>query len=586
MFAKFKSTRTPATAAAPAPQFEPGLNTPSASKKSSSFVKGLLRGKKTFHRSSAKKDGYSQDISQCRQGVPEPYQPFQGFTALACNNPAELDRPLYPRSPVEPTRSPASLSPSPRIQPGWRSSISSTAHRSNFSSTASPLLAPHQFATSATSFASTHSSPYFSKQPAAAHSATSLDALSLLAPLPSLTATLATDFVPSRSAFQYPALSATPRSKFAPKISSPLAQFVVTAPPTTFSPARSPLSTTSRATCPLDASPLFVPPQSFATTLAAKHYPAFSSFHCSNSTSNLSPSEQLIADLEETDVPLNRPYHAGVRGLHPMNRHRVSSHTKSRVYATEKVKEELDEVLKQVAAVDMECSKLEALLQDECDKFNEMEECSNTAQLQLEEADEEHIELQVKAYESQAGQATNGVWEHRVIEPLQRDSQPPQPFIEHAEKGRAASPAIVNWSQRAKKVLKSWASQSKSRVARQRSSVPRIIQTATKSDEEDRLSESDQGKGAKSAAPHPLQWMKHAPGLLVGANQNGSSASGPQGPVTARNSSKRQTKDGSNREGRRVETSYYNDETLRWGQLVQDSAVRARNYSTHSSRHA
>ncbi|KAG8919319.1 hypothetical protein FRC00_011490, partial [Tulasnella sp. 408] len=79
MFAKFRSTRTPAaTAAAPAPQFELGPNTPSVPKKAPSLVKKIFNVKKVFRRSpSANEDATSQGSSHRQNGVAAPSQPFQ-----------------------------------------------------------------------------------------------------------------------------------------------------------------------------------------------------------------------------------------------------------------------------------------------------------------------------------------------------------------------------------------------------------------------------------------------------------------------------------------------------------------------------
>ncbi|KAG8945151.1 hypothetical protein FRC00_010248 [Tulasnella sp. 408] len=211
MFAKFKSTRTPAATAATAPL---GPNTPSEPKKSPSLVKKILNVKKVFRRSSsANEDATSQGPSHRQHGVSAPSQPSEGLFALNYDDRAELDGRPYLRSSTQPTRSHTSLNSSPRLQPGWQSSAS-TSHRSNFSSSASPLLAPPQSAstTPATNFARTHSSSYRSTRPVALHSTSSLDPSSLLTLTPSISTIPTATFVHPRSSSKWSAPSATPRS--------------------------------------------------------------------------------------------------------------------------------------------------------------------------------------------------------------------------------------------------------------------------------------------------------------------------------------------------------------------------------------
>ncbi|KAG9049725.1 hypothetical protein FS837_009370, partial [Tulasnella sp. UAMH 9824] len=311
-----------------------------------------------------------------QHGVSAHSQPSEGLP-LTYDDRAGFDGRPYPRSPAQPTRSPTSLNSSPRLQPAWQSSTS-TSHRSNFSLTASSPLVPPQLATTtpATNFVSTHSSSYRSTQPAALHSTSSLDTSSLLTPPPSISTSPAATIVRPRSSSKCSAPSATPRSTYSPKVSSPLAapRSVVTVPPTTFYPARSPPSTTPRATRSLHTSALLVPPQPFTTTPATEHSLAFSSHRRSNPTGDLSPSQQLIADLEETAAYLQRQYDASERGVHSMIQYHVFPYTMSLADEAKKAKTELDEVMEKIAAVDRECAELEALFRDECNKFPEAEE--------------------------------------------------------------------------------------------------------------------------------------------------------------------------------------------------------------------
>ncbi|KAG9042723.1 hypothetical protein FS837_010460 [Tulasnella sp. UAMH 9824] len=737
MFAKFKSTRTPAATAALAPQFELGPNTLSVPKQSPSLVKKIFNVKKVFRRSSsAQKDATSQGSSNRQHGVSAPSQPSRGPFALTYDDRAELDGRPYLRSPAQPTRSPTSLNSSPRPQPGWQSSTS-TSHRSNFSVTASPLLAPPQFAATspAPNFASTRSPSYRSTQPAAHHSTSSLDASSLLTPPPSISTTPGATFVrppssskcsapsdtlrstshrqhgvsahspsseglpltyddragldgrphlrspaqptrsptslnssphpqpgwqnststshrsnfsatsspllalpeftattpapnfastrsssyrsthsaalhstssldtsslltppPSisttpaatvvrpRSSSKHSTPSATPRSTYSPKVSSPLAapKSVVTVPPTTFYPARSPPSITPRATRPLHTSALLVPPQPITTTPATEHSIA-SSRRGSNPISGLSPSQQLIADLEETAAYLQRQYDASERGVHSMIQCHVFPYTMSLADDAKKAKTELDEVMEKIAAVDRECAELEALFRDECNKFPEAEEALKKAQSILEETDMEQAELQATVHELQAGQPVNGVWVERDSEPL--DSTSSQCVEEPAEGDRGTSSTTHDWSQGAKKVVKSWDSRWNSQIALQRYSIPRAAQTTAKSAEEGHRSETNQGQGAKSAAPNLSLWMQHGPGPLGGADTNGPSTSTLQAPVSTPNGPEQQTQAPFGRNADLVDTSDCFGQPLRWGQLASDSAVPPGKRTIHPSKH-
>ncbi|KAG8945152.1 hypothetical protein FRC00_010249, partial [Tulasnella sp. 408] len=147
-----------------------------------------------------------------------------------------------------------------------------------------------------------------------------------------------------------------------------------------------------------------------------------------------------------------------------------------------RAKTELDEVMEKIAAIDKECSNLEALFQGECDKFPEAEEALKKAQLILEETNREQAELQATVHELQAGQPVNGVWVERDSEYL--DSTPLQCVAEQAQEDRGASSAAHDSSQGAKKAVKSWDSRWNSQIALQRYSIPRAVQTAATSDEE------------------------------------------------------------------------------------------------------
>ncbi|KAG8919604.1 hypothetical protein FRC00_011118 [Tulasnella sp. 408] len=614
MFAKFRSTRTPATTPVPTPQFEAGPPSQSAPKTSPSLVKKFLRVKHVFRRSSsARKNAHHQGTPSRREGVLTPSQPSQGPTAVIDDDRAAFDRRPYLHPSVEPTRSPSSLNLSLRFQAGWQSSTSSAhrsnllataspqlapprsvaaapatshsaalrlktspnaasplappasvattvwndsvtvkrqdaprqitpsrrqgvptlsrpsqvpsalrdlsppfqtrwqsstssaAHRLNLSSTATPLVAPSQrvAAAPATSFTPTRSSSNRSTQSAAPRLTTSLNASPLLAPPASIATTPATSSAPARSPFQ-----SSTRSTTSPSTSSPLAppRAVATAPATTFSSAhypsrRSASSTAPHSTSSLNASPLVAPPQSVATTPATEPSSVLSSFNCSRPSNN-SSTHQLIAGLEETVAHLHRQYHDARRSAHTMIQWHVFPYAMSLADEAKKAKEELDKVMKQIAAVDSDCSQLEALLRDEHEKLEETEEALKKAYWHREGVNEEHALLQADNHELQAGQPVDGVWQQRPSEPLQRDSTPSQPV---ANQERGSSLATLESSQR----VKSWDSRWQSMIERQRYSLPRPVHS--ESNEPEGRTNTARPADTSDYFGRPLRWGQLAP---------------------------------------------------------------------------
>ncbi|KAG9027861.1 hypothetical protein FS837_004153 [Tulasnella sp. UAMH 9824] len=413
MFAKFRSTRTPAAAPVPAPQFETGPPTQRV-QEISIVVKKFLRVKQVFRRSSsAQKDAHHQDFPSRRQGVPTPSQPSQGSSALTHDDRAEPARRPYLHPSVEPTRSSPLLSLSPPFQAGWQGSLatSSAAHRSNLSATASPLLAPPN----------------------------------------SLAATPSTPFAPTRPSSNCSTQSADP------------------------------CLTTSPHTSPLLAPPAFV-----ATALATS--PAL-----------------LIAELEETVAHLHRQYEDARRSVHTIIQWHVFPYTKSLADEAKKAKEELDEVLKEIAAVDTDCSKLEALWRDEQEKFEEAVEALKRAYWHREGIDEEHDLLLAKNHELQAGQPVDGVWQQRPSEPLRQDSTPSQSV---GSQERGSSLATLESSQR----VKSWDSQWQSTIERQRYSLPRPVQvTTSEANESKRRTNNARPADTSEYFGTPLRWAQLAP---------------------------------------------------------------------------
>ncbi|KIO28759.1 hypothetical protein M407DRAFT_22016 [Tulasnella calospora MUT 4182] len=594
MFGKPLFTRATA-ASSPAPQFQLGPHTQTASKKPSSVFKKLLHVKNVFPRfSSAKKDVNSQGTSQRQHRVITPQPSHEGLAALAEDG-VGFERPYqaHLRSLVEPTRSPGSLNLPPRLRTGSQSSTSSTARRSSFSANVSPLLAPPQSVATApaATFARPRSSSHSSPQSAVLRSSTSPNP-SLLAPPQSVATTPATTFAPARPSFQRSTPLTIPRSKFTPKVSSPLAAppSVPTTSATTFAPPRSPShrSTPSIAppsTCSPNASPLLAPPHSAATTPATQPSPTFSTFQCSKPSSNLSPANQLIAELQDTIAFLDRQHNDCVRNVQSMIQGFIFPHTTSIVNETASAKKELEEVNKKIASADKECSKLEALWHEECDNLAGAEEALKKAKWHLEGVDEEQAALQAEVHQLQAGRPVNGVWEERANEASERDSASSQPAAENAKEEGGGSSTAPESFQLEKKAVKSWNPQWESQIALGRHSGPRSIkavQVVTKSPEEDSRSESDGGnaQSANLAAPKPGQWMNQARG---GLRPRASPAGTVQQPVTVSNESGGQTTDP---RLRAAVQAYYNGTPLPRGQLAPDGPASAPKCNARSSKGA
>ncbi|KAG9047651.1 hypothetical protein FS837_001779 [Tulasnella sp. UAMH 9824] len=441
------------------------------------------------------------------QGVQIPSRPSQGLSALIHDVRAEPARRPNLHPSVEPTQSSRLLDLSPPFQAGWQGSLatSSAAHRSNLSATASPLLASTQSAaaTPAASFAPTLLSSNRSNQPAAPCSTTSPHTSSRLAPPAFIATTPTTSPAPARSPFQSSARSAASRPTYSPKISSPLASPRSVA--TTFSSAHYPSQHSAPFTAPhstssLNTSPLLAPPQSVATTPATKPSALFSSFDCSKPGNISSPTHQLTAELEETVAHLHRQYEDARRSAHTMIQWHVFPYAKSLDDEAKKAKEELDEVLKQIAAVDSDCSKLEALLRDGQEKFEEAGEALKKEHWHREGIEEEHALLLDENHELQAGQPVNGVWQQRPSEPLQQNSTPSQSV---ASKERGSSLATLESPQR----VKSWDSQWESMVERQRYSLPRPVQaTTSESNEPERRTNNARPANTSDYFGTPLRW--------------------------------------------------------------------------------
>ncbi|KAG8901932.1 hypothetical protein FRC01_009708, partial [Tulasnella sp. 417] len=376
MFGKILRTRS--AAASPAPQFHTGSNAQTAPKNPKSLVKKFLHVKNVFKRSSSsRKDVETQGTSHRLQGIPDPSQPVQGPSGVTRDDHARFGERPSLSSPVEPAQLDASHSLSPRAQAWWQGSTSSTSPRSNISASASSQLAssPVVVTPPATSSTPPLASVQRPTQLATPRSTLLLDASSLLAPQPSFATTpsTATTFVPPRSTFHSSANLAPNRSNFAPKVSSPLVppQSVATTPATSFSPTystsqRSTPSINPRPTYSSSPSGLLASPGSVATTPATETSPAFTAFQCSKPTNDLSPTSQLIAELQATAANFDRQYHECVRGMHSVIQDHVFPHTISLVNETDSAEKELKAIREQIAAVERDCGKFQALYEDEC----------------------------------------------------------------------------------------------------------------------------------------------------------------------------------------------------------------------------
>ncbi|KAG8914108.1 hypothetical protein FRC00_000850 [Tulasnella sp. 408] len=222
-----------------------------------------------------------------------------------------------------------------------------------------------------------------------------------------------------------------------------------------------------------------------------------------------------------------------------MNQQHVFPKVKSLAAEAKKAKEEVDEVMKKIAAVKTERSKLEAVLHSEYEKFGEAEQALKKAHRHLEGINEEHVALPDEVHELQAGQPLDRGRQQRASEPLQQDQTPSQSVVEQE---RGSSLAASESFRSEKKVAKSWDSWWKPLIARQRCSLPRpvqAVQAGTTSELADSLSESDGERGATRATTDSFQRM--TPGLLGGSRKKASCAVTAQEPIAASNESGRRT---------------------------------------------
>ncbi|KAG8895018.1 hypothetical protein FRC01_012615, partial [Tulasnella sp. 417] len=467
-----------------------------------------------------------------------PTQPAAHRSLASLDLPSHLASPqpvvTTPAAPFAPTRSTSQQRPTQYAAQRSPTSLDLPSH----------LASPQPvFTTPAAPFAPTRST--LQQRPtefAARRSPTLLDISPPLA-LQQLVATSpATTLAPARSTSQPSPKPAPARSTFAPGISSPLAppQSAATTPVTAFPPPhptsqRPPRSTAARPTNPPK---LLAPPNSVAKAQASPPFPHFQS---SKSTRDLSPTDQLIAELQATAAYLDWQYKECVRGVHSMIENQVYRYTTSLVHETDSAQAEFKAVMEQIAAVDKECAKFQALYEDECDKFPEAEIALEKAQMIHEDTDREQAELYDEIHELQWGEAVGGKWVPRDLNDLRRDSASSQPASAQAKEDQDANTEAVDSPHRAKKVVKSWDSQWEPLIAEERYSLPR-------------------------AAPAPSQ--------------------ASQGSVVASNAARMQTTNGGVHETHQPYYEDYNGQPLLWGQLAPESLLYAPTNNPRSSKHA
>ncbi|KAG8917745.1 hypothetical protein FRC01_002229, partial [Tulasnella sp. 417] len=307
---------------------------------------------------------------------------------------------------------------------------------------------PPQVCSAASTFAPANFSFQGQTQTSAPLSITLLDAYtpSALTQSQSVATTATPTLAPTHPSF--------PRSNFSPKVSSTLVppRSVAAPPATTSSPAASTsqLSTRSEPTGSSNSSELLALPERVATTTH------LTSPGGSKPSSDISPTKQLIAELQATAAYLDGQYNQYIRGVHLSIQNQLFPFTQSLADEADSAKKELKQLLEQIATVDKDCTKFAALYQDKCDKLEEAELALEKAQRVVETTEKEHAALKGEVRKIQWGAMMNGAWVKRDSQALQQDATPPRPA---AEEGRGECPAALSSPQRAKKAIKSWDSQ-------------------------------------------------------------------------------------------------------------------------------
>ncbi|KAG8915668.1 hypothetical protein FRC00_001534 [Tulasnella sp. 408] len=550
MFGKILPTRRAATS--PTPQFQLGPTSQSAPKRPSLLVKKLIRIKNVFSRSSSAN---------------------KGLNGLTHDDQGRFDRRRYRASSDEPTRSALS----PRFHSGQQGSTLRTAPRSAPSANNSPLLLPPQPATTtpATSFPPTNASSQRSTSRnaprpgstlrTAPRSAPSANNSPLLLPPQPATTTPATSFPPTNASSQRSTSRNAPRPTSSSKSQR---RPVVTTRATTFAPRST--QPTTRPIFPVDAPPLMALAHSIVTNPATDLSPLSASFLRSTPTKGVSSASSMIADLEQTAANLDRQYNECVESVRATMEDHIFPYTQSIVSEAKLAKNRLEELEKQLAAVDQACSQLEARCNDECEKIGQAEAALKKVHCDVQEADKKYTALQVELREMQLGQGAYQGWQKLYDDALQRDAQ-------RVEEKQGGSSTSLKSFQQVKKAITSWNSQWDSMIARQRYSVPRPVQAAAKPEAQ----QSGNGDDGRLGTPNPSGWMQQ--GGSPGVDKKGPAAMTPQvGTAAAPTEPRQHTENRRAHVARQAHTSNDNGGQLLRGQLAPNSLVHARRWTARS----
>ncbi|KAG8896727.1 hypothetical protein FRC01_011642 [Tulasnella sp. 417] len=215
------------------------------------------------------------------------------------------------------------------------------------------------------------------------------------------------------------------------------------------------LTTRSEPTGSSNSPELLALPERVATSPTTEP-PTFTSSGGSKRSSDISPTKQLIAELQATAAYLDGQYNQYIRGVHLRIQNQLFPFTQSLADEADSAKKELKQLLEQIASVDKDCSRFTALYQDKCDKLEEAELALEKAQRVVEKTEKEHAALKGEVRKIQWGAMMNGAWVKRDPQALQQDATPPRPA---AEEGRGECPAVLSSPQQVNKAIKSWDSQ-------------------------------------------------------------------------------------------------------------------------------
>lgn len=348
---------------------------------------------------------------------------------------------------------------------------------------------------------------------------------------------------------------------------------VVTRRATTFAPARS-TQPTPRPIFPIDSPPLMALAHSVVTNPATDSSALSASFLCSTPKSGLFSASPMIAELEQTAANLDHQYNECIESVRATMEDHIFPYTQSMANESKLAKNRLEELKKQLAAVDQACSQLEEQCKDECKKLGQVEAALKKAHCDVQEIDKKHTALQVELREMQLGQDAYQGWQKLYGDALQRDAQ----RVEEEQNGSSTSPKSF---QQVKKAMTSWNSQWDSMIARHRYSEPRAVQAAAKSEAQ----RSGDGRDGRPTIPNPSRWMNQVGS--AGVNKKGPAARTPQvGTATAPTEPRQHAQDRRVYNARHATISDDNAGQVPRGQLAPDSPVHAWRRTARSRSHA